>query len=129
MSLPASTPSRPARAAPRPSPANATARLSCQLARDVAGAMLDVPAEEIAGATRSRPVVCEARHVGMYLAHIVFQLPYQAVAEGFQRHRTTVSYAVRQIEDRRDDGRFDVLLTEHEERAEALRRQMAGDPA
>lgn len=107
---------------------NATSR-TCQLARDVAGAMLDVPADELARAERSRKQVSEARHVGMYLAHIVFQLPFRAVAEGFERHRSTVSYAVRQIEERRDDGRFDELLTQHERRAEALWQELAGASA
>ena len=102
---------------------------TCQLARDVAGAMLAVPAEDLARAERSRKQVCEARHVGMYIAHVVFQLPFRAVAEGFHRHRSTVSYAVRQIEERRDDGRFDELLTLHERRAEALRDQMTGASA
>lgn len=102
-----------------------TVRLSCQLARDVAGAMLAVPADEIARSTRAQ-TVSEARHIGMYIAHVVFQLPFRAVAEGFQRHRSTVSYAVRQIEERRDDGGFDALLTRHELQAAALRRQMTG---
>jgi hypothetical protein len=126
MSLIPSPAASPAKAA-RPLPPD-SAR-SCALARDVAGAMLGVPAGAMSRTTRSPQQVCEARHVGMYIAHVVFQLPFRTIAEGFHRHRSTVSYAVRHVEERRDDGRFDELLTQWEAEAEARRHAMAGEPA
>lgn len=101
-------------------------RRRCDLARAVAGMMLRVPAAALVAPGRSRQEVCAARHVGMYLAHVVFQLSLRAIAREFGRHRSSVGYAVRQVEARRDDGGFDALLTRHERQAEALRDQLAG---
>ena len=98
----------------------------CDLARAVAGMMLRVPAAALVAPGRSRQEVCAARHVGMYLAHVVFQLSLRAIAREFGRHRSSVGYAVRQVEARRDDGGFDALLTRHERQAEVLRDQLAG---
>ncbi|MBO6541581.1 MAG: hypothetical protein JJ939_15600 [Alphaproteobacteria bacterium] len=60
--------------------------------------------------TRGEARVAEARQVAMYLSHITFGMSLAAAARRFGRDRTTVAYACRQIEDRRDDDRFDVML-------------------
>lgn len=101
-------------------------RNRCDLARAVAGMMFRVPAAALVAPGRSRQKICAARHVGMYLAHVVFQLSLRAIAREFGRHRSSVGYAVRQVEARRDDGGFDALLARHERQAEALRDQLAG---
>ena len=51
-----------------------------------------------------------ARHVAMYLAHVMFGWTYSRVARTFVRHRTSVLYACARVEDRRDDRRFDARL-------------------
>lgn len=60
--------------------------------------------------TRGEARVAEARQVAMYLSHITFGMSLAAAARRFGRDRTTVAYACRQVEDRRDDNRFDVML-------------------
>ena len=46
----------------------------------------------------------------MYLMHVVFGMSLSAVGRHFGRDRTTASYACRQIEDRRDEPNFDMLV-------------------
>jgi chromosomal replication initiation ATPase DnaA len=51
-----------------------------------------------------------ARQVGMYLAHIMFELSLTEVGKLFARDRTTVAHACCVVEDRRDDRTFDRTL-------------------
>ncbi len=69
-----------------------------------------------------------ARHVAMYLAHVVFGWTYADIAVRFGRHRTCVNYACARIEDRRDDARFDARILKIERRIAAA-RGAAGDAA
>ncbi|NDV87750.1 chromosomal replication initiator DnaA [Aurantimonas aggregata] len=96
-------------------------RLACRLAREIASAFFAVPVPAIASPNRAVAPVCEARHVAMYLAHVVFQVPLAAIAGAFGRDRTSVAHAVRRIEDRRDDRVFDAMLTRLEGLAHAVR--------
>ncbi|WP_436639946.1 helix-turn-helix domain-containing protein [Microbaculum sp. FT89] len=57
-----------------------------------------------------------ARHVAMYLAHVVFGWSYAEIGQMFRRHRTCVTYACARIEDRRDDVRFDARMSRIERR-------------
>lgn len=62
-------------------------------------------------ATRRRETaVTRARHTAMYLAHTVLQWPLARVADAFGRDRSTVGHACGQIEDGREDARFDAGL-------------------
>lgn len=83
---------------------------ACRMALALAAAAFDVSAEEIRAAGRRTAVVSLARHVAIYIAHVVFQLPMQCVAEGFGRDRTSVGHAVRRVEERRDGPEFDRLM-------------------
>ncbi|HEY9055904.1 MAG TPA: helix-turn-helix domain-containing protein [Aurantimonas sp.] len=94
---------------------------SCRLAREIAGAFFAIPVREIERPGRAIASVCEARHVAMYLAHVVFQIPLSAMAEGFGRDRTTIAYAIRRTEDRRDDLAFDAAVERLEGLAHAVR--------
>ena len=105
---------------PRWRPSVSTPACACHLARRVAAEMLDVPVGEIETGARSPQPVCLARHVAVYLAHVVFQLSFTAIAAEFGRDRSSIGYAVRRIEDQRDDAAFDALLSRHEARAAAL---------
>ena len=44
-----------------------------------------------------------ARQLAIYLAHVLLERPQEAVADLFQRDRTTVTHAVQAVEDRRED--------------------------
>ena len=71
---------------------------------------LDVPVNELRSPTRQRAPVALARQVAMYLSHVALGLSLSAVGRHFGRDRTTAAHACRQIEDRRDDRDFDLLL-------------------
>lgn len=94
---------------------------TCRLAREIASAFFAIPVQEIERPGRAIASVCEARHVAMYLAHVAFQIPLTAMADGFGRDRTTIAYAIRRIEDRRDDQAFDVAVERLEGLAHAVR--------
>jgi chromosomal replication initiation ATPase DnaA len=87
----------------------------------LAGYALDVPLAAIADADRSTAAAL-ARNLAMYLAHVAFGMSLARVGSAFARDRTTVSYACKVIEGRRDDPRFDRWL-------EALERTIAAAPA
>jgi chromosomal replication initiation ATPase DnaA len=66
-----------------------------------------VPIRLLTHKNRSRNATVRARHLAMYLAHVVFGHSLATIGEAFGRDRTTVSYACARIEDMRDDPRFD----------------------
>ncbi|UIJ70657.1 helix-turn-helix domain-containing protein [Aurantimonas sp. HBX-1] len=120
-----SPPGRPA----GPFPRNAAAgRRACRLAREIASAFFAIPVTDIARPSRAVAPVCEARHVAMYLAHVVFQVSLSGIAEAFGRDRTSVAHAVRRIEDRRDDAAFDTMLTRLETLAHAVKTALEPAP-
>lgn len=96
-------------------------RRACRLAREIASAFFAIPVPDIASPSRAVAPVCEARHVAMYLAHVVFQVSLTAIAGAFGRDRTSVAHAVRRIEDRRDDKPFDAMLTRLETLSHAVK--------
>lgn len=98
----------------------------CRLARAIASAVLDVPLTEIERPTRSPASTCHARHIAMYLAHVIFQVPLTAISHDFGRDRTSVAHGVRRVEDRRDDEAFDALLSRLETLAAVFRGTMEG---
>lgn len=73
--------------------------------------------------TRGQPRVALARQVGMYLAHIMFELSLTEVGKLFARDRTTVAHACCIVEDRRDDRMFDRTLDLMESSVRLLRPQ------
>ncbi|MBA4209613.1 MAG: chromosomal replication initiator DnaA [Parvibaculum sp.] len=83
---------------------------------------LKVPIAELRAPTRRCASVAEARQVAMYLSHVVYGVSLASVGRQFGRDRTTAAHACRQIEDRRDDMRFDRLL---DEITDGLRRPRA----
>ena len=71
--------------------------------------------------TRGVATVAQARQVAMYLAHVGLGMTMRDVGLLFERDRTTVSHAVRMIEDKRDAEAFDQAMTV----LEAVVRQLA----
>lgn len=92
---------------PRERRSESSGATECRLALAIASAAFDVAPEDVGAPARRDAGAAYARHVAIYLAHIVFQLPMRVVADGFGRDRTSVRHAVRRIEDRRDDAAFD----------------------
>lgn len=73
-----------------------------------------VSAPDIAAPGRQSPEAGEARALAMYLAHTALAWPLVRVGAAFERDRTTVGYACRRMEDRRDDAAFDRRVAELE---------------
>jgi chromosomal replication initiation ATPase DnaA len=71
--------------------------------------------EEVAAPMRRTRNVAHVRQTAMYLAHIAFGMSLGRVALAFGRDRSTVAYACRVIEDRREDDDFDDRLDRLEE--------------
>jgi chromosomal replication initiation ATPase DnaA len=89
--------------------------------------------EEIAAPTRRTRTAAYARQTAMYLSHIAFGMSLGRVAQAFGRDRSTVAYACRMIEDRREDDDFDDCLDRLEEFLRAapprpLRPRWINDP-
>jgi len=91
----------PARAQDR-----STVQLDTLLDLMVAG-VFDIESELLRLPTRGCAPVALARQVAMYLAHVVCELTLTEVGRRFARDRTTVAYACREVERRRDDPNFD----------------------
>jgi chromosomal replication initiation ATPase DnaA len=70
--------------------------------------------EQLSGRRKGSPSVVRGRQIAMYLALVVLELPREAIAAYFGRHRTTVGHAAHIIEDLRDLSRFDDWLSELE---------------
>jgi chromosomal replication initiation ATPase DnaA len=66
--------------------------------------------EDIMSVARGANAASAARQLAMYLMHTGFGASLAVTAEAFGRDRSTVAHAVRVIEERRDDGRFDALV-------------------
>lgn len=80
------------------------------LTQEMIACALDVSIAEMRAPTRRRAPVAHARQIAMYLMHVAFGFSLSAVGRHFGRDRTTAAHACRQIEDRRDDQDFDLLL-------------------
>lgn len=66
-----------------------------------------ITADELAFGSRGSPRASLARQVAMYLCHVGFALSFEGIGRLFHRDRTTVAYACRVIEERREDVGFD----------------------
>jgi hypothetical protein len=103
--------SRTARA-PAPVPAFNRA---CGLVEAVVAATFGVPLAALHASSRGAREIAFARHTAIYLAHVVLGMSCGAIGRTFGRDRTTVAYACRVIEERREDPATDALLRMLEE--------------
>lgn len=87
-------------------PTRARARLF-----EVVEAAFDVSGDDLGASTRGRSKIAFARQTAMYLARVGFGMTLAEAGRLFGRDRTTVAHACRCVEDRRDDPRFDALLS------------------
>ena len=86
-----------------------------QLAQQVVAFSFGERMEDIAAPTRRTRAAALARQTAMYLSHVAFGMSLGRVATAFGRDRSTVAYACRVIEDRREDSDFDTRLDRLEE--------------
>ena len=73
--------------------------------------VMGVSLRELCATTRRRPQAAFARQIAMYLCHIVFEIGISESARAFGRDPSTVTHALRRIEEMREDGEFDATLT------------------
>jgi chromosomal replication initiation ATPase DnaA len=84
-------------------------RVRAELAVSIAGAAVGATREDVIGNSRAYRAVL-ARQVAMYLVHIGGGISLGRAAAAFGRDRSTVAYAVRALELRRDQPEFDAWL-------------------
>lgn len=82
----------------------------CRLVMVVVASRYRLPVASLIAKNNRLRRVNEARHAAMYLAHTIFGLTQQEVADAFERDRTTVSYACHNVEDKRDEAGFDDVI-------------------
>jgi chromosomal replication initiation ATPase DnaA len=82
----------------------------CRRAAQLAASHYGLPIAEIITRRRGSRRATRARHVAMYLAHVVYGLNLAMIGAGFRRDRTTAAYACARIEDMRDEPAFDAAL-------------------
>ena len=70
-----------------------------------------VPVDELFAGTRRGARAAFARHIAMYLMHVIYGLSLTEVGTLFGRDRSTASHACHKVEDLREDPRFDRQLT------------------
>jgi chromosomal replication initiation ATPase DnaA len=93
-----------------------TCRVIARLAKEIVCEAYAVSHAELLDGQRGSAQVAQARHVAMYLAHVVGQLTLNEVAIVFKKSRTTVSHCCTNIEDRRDSPIFDLQIEFMEKR-------------
>jgi hypothetical protein len=88
----------------------ANAESACRFVETLVSTATGIGVVDLRSSHRGRAAVAFARQVAMYLAHVQFGLSLSQVGRLFRRDRTTVAHACAQVEDRRDDPRFDGVL-------------------
>ena len=81
------------------------------LAQAVVAHLYEVPLDDLRAGTRRGARAAFARHITMYLMHVVYRLTVSEVAREFGRDRSTASHACHRVEDLRDNPDFDRQLT------------------
>lgn len=96
------------------------ARMRRDLVMRCVSICLDVPIRAMMRPGRGQAREVLARHICMYLLHVVFSLSPGVIGCLFRKDRTTVAHACQRIEDRRDVAAFDAFLHALEVAAGAL---------
>jgi len=86
----------------------------CRLVMQLAAHRFEVPRATLLGRGRGSRRASVARQVAIYLAHVALSVPLDSAARQFKRDRSTVAFACRQVEDRRDEPAFDVAVADLE---------------
>lgn len=79
-----------------------------------------VRADRVLHSARGPANVIAARHLAMYLLHVVLSQPLTHIGYYFNRDRTSVAHACARMEDARDAGEFDLYVSVLERQVEEL---------
>ena len=66
---------------------------------------------DMLASTRKEKSIALARQIAMYLSHTHYGVPMTQVGHSYGRDRTTVGFACRKIEDRRDEAKLDTIIS------------------
>jgi chromosomal replication initiation ATPase DnaA len=110
--------SSPRSAAPFPDPEAIRCRVAACVIAD-----FGISADELAFGSRGSPRASLARQVAMYLCHVDFALSFEGIGRLFHRDRTTVAYACRVIEERREDVWFDSRIATLERQCSGVQKE------
>jgi chromosomal replication initiation ATPase DnaA len=94
----------------------------CEGLIDIASALFNVSSKELRRTGRTSLSVSRVRQIAMYVGHVALGLSMREIGRGFSRDRTTVLYACHLVEDMRDDGDFDRIVSTMERVAVAAFR-------
>jgi len=83
----------------------------CEGLIDIASALFNVSGKELRRTGRTSLSVSRVRQIAMYVGHVALGLSMKEIGRGFSRDRTTVLYACHLVEDMRDDGDFDRIVS------------------
>ena len=85
-------------------------RSVCGVVRMIASEMVFLIGGPPPSGRNRRFAVSHIQQIAMYVCHVVLQLTMTDIAAAFGMDRTTVGHACARVEDRRDDGAYDVLI-------------------
>jgi len=91
-------------------PAVSLARERAWLVQATVAHVYGVALKDLCATTRNHPKAALARQIAMYLCHVEYEISVAEVARIFGRHSTTATYAVRRIEELREDPDLDRAL-------------------
>jgi chromosomal replication initiation ATPase DnaA len=80
------------------------------LSQIVAAQAFGVPLADVRARSRGDRTTARARHVAMYLSHVVFSVHVRAVARIFGRSPTATHHALKRVESLRDDPELNRTL-------------------
>jgi chromosomal replication initiation ATPase DnaA len=95
----------------------------------VVGDAFQISEDVLTSHVRHRGRIGLARQIVMYLARVVYELPYKSISRFFFRDRSVIATAVETVEDYRLTPEFDALLNRLEkELTDEDEGDEAGDP-
>ncbi|MDB5526314.1 MAG: Chromosomal replication initiator DnaA protein [Rhizobium sp.] len=86
-------------------------RSVCGVVRMISGEMVFLTGGRVPTGRNRRFAMSHIQQIAMYVCHVVLQLTMTDIAAAFGKDRTTVGHACARVEDRRDDGAYDALIS------------------
>jgi len=95
---------------------------SSDIAKAIVAKIYGVNVKDLRSRRRKDARTALARQIAMYLSHIVLEMSFAEIGLAFRRSRSTACYALRHVEDMREDMELDSTLLQ----LEVLLRQAVG---
>lgn len=93
---------------------------TCRIVNRLTDEMATLVAERALRRGDRRRMLWHIRQIAMYVCHVALQIPIADIADAFGRNRTTVTYSLRVVEDRRDDKAYDAFVAHVERMARSV---------